>query len=233
MQKIRGRVFLVALAGAAVWACSSGEARQTHQESVSAATGTVLDESASSAQPQGEALRLVLYADGSSANYRVRERLVGHDLPNDAIGKTKALSGSIAIDSSGKVIPQSSKFVVDAATLVSDQNRRDGFVRGRLLEADSYPEIVLVPTAVRGITLPLPTSGSLPFEMAANLTVRGVTRPTVWKGIAQFQSRGVIGSAATAFTFADMQMEQPRIPVLMSVADTIGLEISFNLVRQP
>jgi hypothetical protein len=30
-----------------------------------------------------------------------------------------------------------------------------------------------------------------------------------------------------------MQMEQPRIPVLMSVADTIGLEIAFNLVRQP
>jgi polyisoprenoid-binding protein YceI len=233
MQKNRGRFFLAALAGAAVGACSSGEARQTHPESASAAQSTALDESASSALPQGEALRLVLYADGSSANYRVRERLVGHDLPNDAIGKTKALSGSIAIDSGGKVIPQSSKFVVDAATFVSDQNRRDGFVRGRLLEADSYPEIVLVPTSVRGITLPLPTSGSLPFEMTANLTVRGVTRPTVWKGTAQFQSGGVTGSAATAFTFADVQMEQPRIPVLMSVADTIGLEISFNLVRQP
>jgi hypothetical protein len=29
-----------------------------------------------------------------------------------------------------------------------------------------------------------------------------------------------------------MQLEQPRVPVLLSVADTIKLEIDFNLVRQ-
>ena len=40
------------------------------------------------------------------------------------------------------------------------------------------------------------------------------------------------GSASTAFTFDDMQLEQPRVPVLLSVADTIKLEIDFNLVRQ-
>jgi hypothetical protein len=68
--------------------------------------------------------------------------------------------------------------------------------------------------------------------MTADLTVRGVTRPTVWKGTVEFQNGGVVGSAATAFTFDDIQMEQPRVPVLLSVADTIRLEISFNLVKQ-
>jgi hypothetical protein len=42
----------------------------------------------------------------------------------------------------------------------------------------------------------------------------------------------VTGSAATAFTFNDIQMEQPRVPVLLSVADTIRLEIDFDLIRQ-
>jgi hypothetical protein len=69
--------------------------------------------------------------------------------------------------------------------------------------------------------------------MTADLTVRGVTRPTTWKGSAQFQNGQVTGSAATAFTFDDIKMEQPRVPVLLSVADTIRLEIDFNLVRQP
>jgi polyisoprenoid-binding protein YceI len=131
------------------------------------------------------------------------------------------------------VIAQSSKFVVDAGTFVSDKDRRDGYVRRRSLDATRYPSIVLVPTAVRGIALPLPTSGARPFEMTGDLIVRGVTRPTVWKGSAQFHDGRVTGSGATAFTFDDIQMEQPRVSVVLSVADTVRLEIDFNLVRQP
>jgi polyisoprenoid-binding protein YceI len=164
--------------------------------------------------------------------YRVREQLVGHDLPNDAIGETTRLTGSISFDSNGKVIPQASRFTVDAGSFVSDRDRRDGFVRGRLLEADQYPTIALVPREVRGVSLPLPKSGSLPIEMIADLIVRGVSRPTMWKGTAQFEPGRIVGSAATAFTFADIQIEQPRVPVLLSVADTIRLEINFNLVQQ-
>jgi polyisoprenoid-binding protein YceI len=178
------------------------------------------------------ALRLVLSPAGSAARYRVRERLVGHDLPNDAVGETKTLSGAIEFDAKGNVISQSSKFVLDASTFVSDQNRRDGFVRGRLLDAKQYPSIELVPTAVRGVRLPLPSSGTVPIEMTGNLTVHGVTRPTVWNGSAKFQDGRVTGAATTSFTFNDIQMEQPRVPVLLSVADTIRLEIDFDLIRQ-
>lgn len=210
-------------------ACSRGEPRTAFAASAPS-TKVAAVQAANSAT--AAALRFVLSPTGNSARYRVRERLVGHDLPNDAIGETKALTGAIEFDSKGKVIPQSSKFVVDAGTFVSDKDRRDGFVRGRLLEADDYPSIVLIPTDVRGVPLPLPTSGTLPIEMTGNLTVHGVTRPTIWKGSAKFQDGRVTGSAATAFTFNDIQMEQPRVPVLLSVADTIRLEIDFDLIRQ-
>jgi polyisoprenoid-binding protein YceI len=136
------------------------------------------------------------------------------------------------LDSNGKVIRDASKFTVDAGSFVSDKDRRDGFVRGRLLEADQYPTIVLIPIAVRGVSLPLPKSGSLPIEMTADLIVRGVSRPTIWKGTAQFEPGRIVGSAGTAFTFADIRLEQPRVPVLLSVADTIRLEINFNLLQQ-
>ena len=232
MKANHGLSYLALTIGATMAACSSGEPRTAYADSRSQEKSAVAAGSASTASQPGEALRFVLSPPGSAARYRVRERLVGHDLPNDAVGETKALSGTIAIDSSGKVIRQASKFVVNAGTFVSDQRRRDGYVRGRLLETDSYPEVVLVPTAVQGIALPLPSSGSRPFEMTGDLSVRGVTRPTVWKGTAQFQDGRVTGSAATSFTFDDIQMEQPRVPVLLSVADTIRLEIDFDLVRQ-
>ena len=232
MKKNLGQYYLALIAGATVMACSSGEPRAAYARSSVPEKNAVAEGSVFSATQPGEALRLVLSPAGTAARYRVRERLVGHDLPNDAVGETKTLTGAISIDSSGKVIRQASKFVVNAETFVSDQRRRDGYVRGRLLESDTYPEVVLVPTAVSGISLPLPTSGSRPFEMTGDLTVRGVTRPTIWKGTAQFEDGRVAGSAATSFTFDDIQMEQPRVPVLLSVADTIRLEIDFNLVRQ-
>jgi len=211
-------------------ACSRGEPQAAFASS--ALSNQVATAQAAANSGNAATLRLVFSPTGNTARYRLRERLVGHDLPNDAIGETKALTGAIEFDSKGNVIPQSSRFVVDAASFVSDKDRRDGFVRGRLLDAQQYPSIILVPTGVRGVSLPLPGSGTAAIEMTGDLTVRGVTRPTLWKGSAKFQDGRVTGSAATSFTFNDIQMEQPRVPVLLSVADTIRLEIDFDLIRQ-
>jgi YceI-like domain len=231
VQVIGRRTLFAAFAALTISACSGGE-QNTAFASSSTVRSAVGVQDSTSAVSQSAALRLALAPTGNAARYRVREQLVGHDLPNDAIGETKLLAGSISFDSSGKVIPQASRFTLAAGSFVSDKDRRDGFVRGRLLEADQYPTIVLVPTAVRGVSLPMPKSGSAPIEMTAVLVVRGVSRPTIWKGTAQFEPGRIVGSAATAFTFADIQLDQPRVPVLLSVADTIRLEIDFNLVRQ-
>ncbi len=229
VSKLLGLAFISALF---VFASSRGEPRLAFAGSAPARNVAAIKTLPLTEAAQASTFRFVLAPTGNAARYRIRERLVGHDLPNDAIGETKNMTGAIAINSSGKVIREASKFVVDAGTFVSDKDRRDGFVRGRLLDAEQYPSIVLVPTDVRGVSLPLPTSGTRPIEMTGDLTVRGVTRPTTWTGTAQFQDGRVTGSATTAFTFDDIQMEQPRVPVLLSVADTIRLEIDFNLIRQ-
>ena len=220
---------LTFIAAVPLLACSRGEPQTAYADSAPLKKAGAVQAPRSVAPA---ALRFVVAPTGNAARYRVRERLVGRDLPNDAVGETKNVTGAIEFDANGKVIPQSSKFVLDAGTFVSDQNRRDGFVRGRLLEADAYPSIVLVPTDVRGVSLPLPASGTLPIEMTGNLTVHGVTRPTKWKGSANFQNGRVTGCAATVLTFDDIQMAQPRVPVLLSVGDSIRLEIDFDLIRQ-
>lgn len=217
---------LVLIAAIPAVACSRVEPEKAYADSLP--VKTVAETSATTAP----ALRLTLSPTGNVVRYRVREQLMHHDLPNDAVGETKSIAGSLEIDSTGKVIAQSSRFTADAATFVSDQNRRDGYVRKRLLDSDQYPSIVFVPTEIRGVKLPLPASGTVPFDMTANLTVRGVTRPTNWKGTAKFENGKVTGSAATAFTFSDIQLDQPKVPVLLSVADTIRLEMDFDLSRQ-
>ena len=224
-------VALAVIAGVA-YACQPGETAEAR--STVPAASTNFDAAAASAvnAQSTAALRYVTAPTGNAARYRIREQLVGLDLPNDAIGETKAVSGVIAADAKGNVIPAESKFTIDVSSLVSDKQRRDGFVRGRVLQTEQYPTVTLVPTGLRGLSMPLPKSGSKTFDIIGDLTVRGKTKPTVWKVTAQFQPTGVTGSAHTAFTFNDFEIQQPRVPVVLSVADTIKLELDFSMVPE-
>src|SRR5690606_23833970 len=94
------------------------------------------------------ATRLELLPTGNEARYLVQEQLVGLDLPNDAVGRTTAVTGGIAFDQSGKVIPAESEIVIEVGGLTSDKERRDGYVSRRLLETETHPTVTLRPTGV-------------------------------------------------------------------------------------
>jgi polyisoprenoid-binding protein YceI len=63
-----------------------------------------------------------------------------------------------------------------------------------------------------------------------NMTVHGVTKPTTWHVTAEAKNGLVTGNATTQFTFSDFSLSEPRVPVLLSVADSIKLEYDFTLV---
>lgn len=176
------------------------------------------------------AVRYVTAPTGNAARYRIREQLVGLDLPNDAIGETSGVTGTIAADAKGNIIASESRFTVDVTTLKSDKDRRDNFVRRRVLETEANPSVTFVPKSVKGVSLPLPKSGRRSFEIVGDLTVKGKTRPAVWRVDAQFAEDRITGAATTSFTFADYGMEQPRVPVVLSVDETIKLELDFTLI---
>jgi polyisoprenoid-binding protein YceI len=199
------------------------------------ATSTVaipLARAGQNAAPAPGAVRYVVAPDGNEARYRVREQLLHHDLPNDAVGKTAVITGGVTVASNGAVDTAASKITIDVTSLKSDQERRDGYVAHRTLETSQYPNVEFSPTSVAGAKLPL-TSAEQSFDVAGNLTVHGVTRPTVWHVKAKSSGADITGSGWTKFTFADVQLAQPHLPMLLSVADTITLEYDFHLVRQP
>lgn len=177
-------------------------------------------------------VRLAVASTGNEVRYRVREQLVGRDLPNDAVGATGAITGGIVLDDAGRLVKQQSKIVVNVTGLKSDSDRRDGYIQRRLLESETHPTVELTPTELHGLTGAVPTQGTANLHLVADLTVRGVTRPTNWQVTARFNGNQITGSASTSFTFADFELTQPRVPVLLSVSDTIKLEYDFTLQRQ-
>lgn len=174
--------------------------------------------------------RFAVAPAGNEVRYRIREQLAGFDLPNDAIGKTAAVTGGIVFGDKGAIVPADSKITVDVQGLTSDRARRDGYVRGRVLETQQYPTVTLAPTAVPGLGWPLPKSGSKTFQLVGDLTVHGTTHPTTWTVTANFNGTDITGTASTGFTFTDFGLNQPRVPIVLSVADSIHLEYDFHFV---
>ena len=179
----------------------------------------------------GPTVRFEVTSTGNEVRYRVTEQLAGFDLPNDAVGKTSTVTGAVVLDSAGKVVAKDSRITATVSGLASDRSRRDGYVRSRILETDSFPTVTLQPTAIQGLPWPLPAAGTASFTLAGDLTIKGVTRPSSWTVMASFRGDTVSGLAATAFTFADFSLNQPRVPIVLSVGDTIRLEYDFTMVK--
>jgi polyisoprenoid-binding protein YceI len=183
-----------------------------------------------SAQAAGP-VRYTVVPERSEARYRIREQLAGVNFPNDAVGTTRAIEGGIAFDAQGRIVVGQSRFTVDLRTLGSDQPRRDGYVRRNTLETERYPTAVFIPTDVRGLSVPLPQSGTATFELTGDFTVRTVTRRTTWQATATFNGAEVDVRARTAFQFADLGLQIPRVASVLSVDDNIRLELDLVLRR--
>ena len=180
----------------------------------------------------GQAGRIRLeVAPGSKASYRVREQLAGFDLPNDAVGTTEAVTGSMVLLPDGSFDSNQSRLTLDLTTLTSDQSMRDNYVRTRTLEVATHPKAEFVPRRAQGLTLPLASSGKVSFQIIGDLTVHGVTAESTWAATAVLAADRVTGQATTRFPFSTFQLQIPKLARLLSVDDDIRLELDLVLTR--
>src|SRR5215204_175691 len=79
--------------------------------------------------------------DGSSyVGYRVKEQLAFLNSPNEAVGRTKAVTGTMEV--AGDTVEQV-RIEADLTQLTSDESRRDNAIRQRGLESDQFPTATL------------------------------------------------------------------------------------------
>jgi polyisoprenoid-binding protein YceI len=173
--------------------------------------------------------RWVITGPDSRARFLVREQLAGLDFPNDAVGETTDVSGTLVLASDGTVVEEESTFTVNLTTLKTDSERRDGYVQRRTLETEQFPEATLVLQELRDLPFPLPTSGTHSFTIQGAMTLHGVTRTTAWEVTANFGENAITGQARTSFTFATFEIEVPSVRRVLSVVDNIRLELDFRL----
>jgi polyisoprenoid-binding protein YceI len=196
-------------------------------------TGGISSVMAQSAAPAAAPTTVKLdIADGTTASYRVQEQLAGINFPNDAVGTTSSVTGTIVIAPNGTVDSTQSKLTIDLRTLKSDQEMRDGYIQKRTLETDKFPMVEFVPKSISGLPSPFPTTGQAGVTLVGDMTVHGTTSPVTWTGIVTFAKDGsASGRATTNFTFATFGLTKPTLARILSVDDKIQLEVAFKFKR--
>ena len=163
--------------------------------------------------------------DESELGYRVKEVLFGVD--TEAVGRTNQITGSLMID--GTAVTDA-EFTVDVASISSDESRRDGQFRGRIMSTDEFP------TAVFTLTAPIelgtqPADGvEVATSATGELTLRGVTNPVTFDLTAKLENGkiGVLGNIPVVF--ADYSIANPSFG---GVTTEDNGQLEFVLVFEP
>ena len=162
----------------------------------------------------------------SAARYRVQEELaqVGQ---TEAVGETQAIIGQLAFDEGG--VPLAcSRFDVDLRTLQSDEARRDNYLYQNTLKAETYPLATFVLRAVEGMDAPLAEGEEATVRLIGDLTLKDVTKLVAWEADVTLAEGALTGAAATEFEMPDFSIEPPSVPMLLSLDETIRLEIDLT-----
>ena len=164
--------------------------------------------------------------EGAVARYKVEEVLASQGF-KVATGETSEVVGRIVFDADGAIVADESSIVIQAGTLKTDNDRRDRYVREQTLQTAKFPEIIFRPTSAEGLPSPLSEAGGeVEFTISGDLTIRDQTRPVTWDVTAEFGD-SITGLAVIDIDFEQFGMDKPRVAVVVSVEDTIRLELDF------
>lgn len=180
------------------------------------------------ATPTGTSALYSIVSDQSEARYLAEEEFAGQGA-NTAVGRTNAIIGQIGLDA-GNTPLACSRFDVDLRTLVSDDSRRDNKLYDETLETGEYPLGTFILTSVEGLDGGLADGQEASVMLLGNLTLHGVTKQVAWSATVTMSEGTMTGSAETKLNIADFDMVEPTSPLVLSIDDTITLQV--DLVAQ-
>ena len=147
-----------------------------------------------------------LLGPDSVVGYRVKEILFGQS--TEGVGRTSEIDGSLTISENSVV---SAEFEIAMATLMSDSDRRDRQVNGRILDTASFPTSVFTLTSPIALTPEAVSGAEFPVSAAGKLTLRGVTKDVNVEIVARLIDGLIEINGKIEIVFADWQIPDPSV----------------------
>jgi polyisoprenoid-binding protein YceI len=176
-------------------------------------------------RPDGE--WLVTPTGDGFVGYRIRERIGAISAPNDVVGRSHRVSGTVTIAGGALTAAQ---VTVDMSALRTDMEPRDDRMR------DDGLETLRFPAAAFKLTRPVPlgdVSGGrvISVVLSGELTLHGVTRPVVFPVQARWDGAAIQVAGSMPLRRADFGLEVPSL-VGFRIQEQGTVELELTLVRK-
>jgi polyisoprenoid-binding protein YceI len=199
------------------------------QPAPSTAAGQATGTTATGADAAGPDGTWRVRQDGRSyVGYRVREQLAFLSGPNEAVGRTTAVTGTMRI--AGDRV-EAVRVQADLTRLTSDERRRDNAIRERGLESQRFP------TATLELSEPIrldaaPVEGrTVRGRGRGRLIVHGVTREVDLELAGQWTGPTIQVVGQLPVRMSDFQIQPPRFGPVVSIEDALTVEVNLVFER--
>lgn len=154
--------------------------------------------------------------------YRVKEILFGQS--TEGVGRTSQVEGSLTIERDSLT---AASFVVDMASITSDDSRRDGQFRGSIMSTDTFPTAEFVLAEPIAIPAGAANGDLVAARAVGDLTLRGETRRVTFDLEARLTGSTIEVVGTINVVFTEWGIPSPSRPAI-TTEDNGDLE--FRLV---
>ena len=164
--------------------------------------------------------------EGSEATFSVDEELATVTVPNyEAVLSTEELSGEVRLDGGGSLV------TVGLHRMTSDNEFRDRYVQRRMFPNQPTAEVAF------GDLTPLPdgfaNGDAVTASVEGTLRINGLDVPLTFEVEARDDGDLVYVVGRSSFTWDDIQEPVPTARSVVSVDDTVRVEVLLSLTPAP
>ena len=175
----------------------------------------------------------------STASYLVSEEFFADALRkygidaglNDVVGTTSEIQGQLEVDVANAQVG-AGEFSVNIATLSTDRDLRDGWIRDNGPRLNDYPTATFVVTGVENAPASYTTGEEVTFQLVGDMTIREVTQPLTFDVTASVADGVLTGTALADTQLTDWGIEPPSFANTLTVADPFSIKVDFVATAQ-
>ena len=162
----------------------------------------------------------------STARYQAFEEFLDASV-GSPVGETSAIAGDVLIEPGDPEASRSGTIVVNVESLASDSRMRDSRLRKAYLESAAHPEVEMRFRRLLDPPESFEEGEEYNLRLEGDLTVKGITAPTVWDASLAFEGAHLRGSARTEVLMSTYGVGPISIAGLLKTRDEVVLSIDL------
>ena len=174
-----------------------------------------------------EEKRYAVVPNESKAQFSLYEMLRGER--THVVGTTGDITGQVAIDTSTPAEMRIGEIKINARTLKTDSDQRNGAIANLILKSgDSSNEyIVFTPTYINGVPNSIEEGSEFSFTVTGDLLISGTTQSVTFDATGMLAGDTFSGTAESDIEYKNFGLSIPNIPFVADVDETVHLKVTF------